>query len=110
MRYYMIDELSFLERDNLESYLKRTLRPGGLDGVFFLEVAPDLLGEAQRGHEKCGPFYFSVILESSSIKFELLVRSASTMHCSCIAQATRAQREFVFDYVDTMLAEELIKA
>lgn len=110
MRYFMVDELSFLERDNLESYLKRTLKAGGLEGVFFLELPPDLLGEAQQGHEKCGPFYFAVILEKDSIKFELLVRSASNMHCTCIAQSTKAQRDFVLDFVDRMLTEEMIAA
>ncbi|WP_028583812.1 hypothetical protein [Desulfogranum mediterraneum] len=110
MRYYMIDELSYLERDNLDSYLKRTLKPGSLEGVYFLEVPPDLLAEAQRGHEECGPFYFSVVLEEHAVKFELLVRSASNMHCSCIAQASKAQRTFLLNFVDTMLAEEMISA
>jgi hypothetical protein len=106
----MIDEISFLERDNLDSYLKRTLKPGGLEGVFFLNVPPDLLGPEQIGHEECGPFYFSVILEPKAIRFELLVRSASNMHCTCIAQATPAQRQFVFDFADQMLHQEMIRA
>ncbi len=110
MRYYMVDELSFLEHDNLDSYLKRTLKPGSLEEVFFLEVPPDLLAEPQQGHEECGPFYFSVILEPSTVRFELLVRSASNMHCSCIAQATPAQRQFVLDFADRMLTEEMIGA
>jgi hypothetical protein len=106
----MIDEISFLERDNLDSYLKRTLKPGGLEGVFFLNVPPDLLGPEQIGHEECGPFYFSVILEPKALRFELLVRSASNMHCTCIAQATSAQRQFVFDFADQMLNQEMIRA
>ncbi len=110
MRQYMIDEITFLERDNLDSYLKRTLKPGGLDGVFFLGVPPDLLGPEQQGHEDCGPFYFTVILEQNAVRFELLVRSGSTMHCSCIARATPAQRQFVLDFADRMLAEEMIQA
>jgi hypothetical protein len=110
MRQYMIDEISFLERDNLDSYLKRTLKPGGLEGVFFLRVPPDLMGPEQQKHEACGPFYFTVVLEQNSIRFELLVRSASNMHCSCIAQATPAQRQFVLDFADCMLAEEMIRA
>lgn len=110
MRHYVIDELSFLERDNLESYLKRTLKPGGLEGVSFLSIPPDLLGPEQIGHDDCGPFFFSVILEPSSLRFELLVRSVSTMHCSCIAQATSAQRQFVLDFADRMLNEEMIRA
>ncbi len=110
MRQYLIDELSFLERDNLDSYLKRTLKPAGIEGVFFLNLPPDLIGPAQLGHEDCGPFSFSVILEQHSIRFELLVRSASNMHCACIAPATPAQRQFVLDFADRMLAEEMVRA
>ena len=44
MRQYFIDEISFLERDNIESYLKRTLKVGPVEGVFWLEVPSDLLG------------------------------------------------------------------
>jgi hypothetical protein len=110
MRQYMIDEISFLERDNLDSYLKRTLKRGGLEGVFFLSVPPDLLGAEQQGHADCGPFYFTVILEQTSIRFELLVRSAGNMHCSCIAWSTPAQRQFVLDFADRMLQEEMIRA
>ncbi|MGI6656703.1 MAG: hypothetical protein ACOX5Z_07745 [Desulfobulbus sp.] len=110
MRHFMIDELSFLERDNLDSYLKRTLKPGALDGVFFLAIPDDLLGPAQQGHADCAPFYCAVVLEPTSIRFELLVRSASTMHCSCIAQATPGQRQFILDFADRMLEEELIRA
>lgn len=108
MRQYLIDEISFLERDNIESYLKRTLKPAGMEGVFFLEVPTDLFGPEQKGHEQCGPFYFSVILEKDQVRFEFLVRSASNMHCSCIAWPTPVQRQFVLDFADHMLAEELI--
>lgn len=110
MRQYYIDEISFLERDNIESYLKRTLKPGPIAGVFWLEVPPDLLGPAQQDHEKCGPFYFSVVLEEKSLRCEFLVRSADNLHCSCIAWATPAQRQFVIDFVDRLLEEEMISA
>ena len=110
MRQYMIDEISFLERDNLDSYLKRALKSGSIEGVYFLGVPQDLLGPEQQGHEDCGPFYFTVILEQTSLRFELLVRSAANMHCSCIAQATPAQRQFVLDFADRMLKEEMIRA
>ncbi|MBM9616011.1 hypothetical protein JWJ90_17210 [Desulfobulbus rhabdoformis] len=110
MRQYMIDEISFLERDSLDSYLKRTLKPGGLEGVYFLEIPPDLIGPEQIGHGDCAPFYCTVVLEESAIRFELLVRSGSNMHCTCIAQATAAQRQFVLDFADRMLKEEMISA
>jgi len=110
MRQYLIDELSFLERDTLDSFLKRTLKKGPIDGVFWLTLPPDLLGPAQQGHEECGPFYFSVVLEEKALRFEFLVRSSHNMHCSCIAWATPAQRQFLLDFIDRMIAEEKISA
>lgn len=110
MRQYYIDEISFLERDNIESYLKRTLKQGPIEGVYWLEVTPDLLGPEQQGHEECAPFYFSVVLEDENLRFEFLVRSADNMHCSCIAWATPAQRQFVLDFADHLLEEEMIRA
>jgi hypothetical protein len=108
MRQYLLDELSFLEHDNLDSYLKRTLKPGSIGGVYWLEVPEDLLAQPQLDHPDCGPFYFSVVLEQNEIRFEFLVRSSHNMHCSCIGWATPAQRQFVMDFVDQMIEEEMI--
>lgn len=110
MRQYVIDELSMLERDNLESYLKRTLKAGPMEGIFWIELPDDLLGEAQHGHADCEPFYMGVELDRNRICFELLVRSKTNLHCSCIAYATEVQRQFVLDFIDTMLAQEHISA
>jgi hypothetical protein len=108
MRQYLIDELSFLEHDNLDSYLKRTVKPGPIDGVFWLELPQDLLAPAQLNHPDCGPFYFSIILEKTEIRIEFLVRSSHNMRCSCISWATSKQRRFVLDFVDNMLEKEFI--
>ena len=110
MRQYLIDEISFLERDNIDSYLKRSLKAGPIEGVYWLELPPDMFGPDQVGHEQCGPFYFSVILEENSLRFELLVRSSNNMHCTCISWATHAQRRFVLDYADRLLLDEMIRA
>ena len=110
MRQYVIDELSFLERDNIESYLKRTLKPGPMEGIFWLELPRDLWSEAQQGHEKCAPFYIGVVLEEKALKFEFLVRNSDNMHCSCIARTTPTQRQFVLDFADRLLEEEMVSA
>jgi hypothetical protein len=110
MRQYTIDELSREERANVESYLNRTLQAGSMDGVYWIEVPQDLLGREQRQHEDCGPFFFAVVLEADAVSFEMLVRSQTNLHCSCIAYATGAQRDFVLRYVDKMLQEEKIRA
>jgi len=110
MRQYVIDELTPLEQDNLDSYLKRSIKPGPMPGIYWLVVPPDLLSEAQLGHDTCGPFYFAVVFEKDRLSFELLVRSNSNLHCTCIDYATPAQRQFVIDFIDRMLAEEHIRA
>ncbi|MGR0481004.1 MAG: hypothetical protein ACTFAL_06245 [Candidatus Electronema sp. V4] len=111
MRQYLIDELSFLERDNLDSFLKRNLKPGPIEGTHWLELPPELLAPPQQEHPACGPFYFAVILENlekNELRAEFLVRSSHNMHCSCIAWASPAQRQFLLDWIDKMLQEEFI--
>ena len=110
MRQFVIDELSPLEQDNLDSYLKRSLKPGPMVGIFWLVLPEDLYGDAQHGHQECGPFYFAVDLGKQRLSFEMLVRSAGNLHCTCIAWATKAQRQFVLEFIDHMLDEERISA
>lgn len=110
MRQIVIDELSPMERDNIDSYLKRTIKQGPMIGIYWIELPPDLLAEAQQGHEEHGPFYLAVELTGSAVKFELLVRSQSNLHCTCIAHATAVQRQFILDFVDRMVTEEFISA
>jgi len=110
MRQFMVDQLTRQERDNIDSYLKRTLKAGPLEGLYWMTVPDDLLAEGQQGHAECGPFYVAVEIEEEAVRFELLVRSQTNLHCSCIAYATPAQRDFILRFMDTMLDEELIKA
>jgi hypothetical protein len=110
MRQFVIDELSPMERDNIDSYLKRSLKQGPMIGLYWLELPPDLHSAAQQGHEEHGPFYLAVELTGSAVKFELLVRSKSNLHCTCIAHTTNAQRTFVLDFIDRMVTEEMIQS
>ena len=111
MRLYKIDQLSREEKAKIESYLNRTLQPGPVEGVYWIEVPQDLLSAEQRGHqEDCGPFFFAVELEAEAVSFELLVRSQTNLHCSCIAYASQAQRDFVLRFIDKLLLEERIRA
>jgi len=110
MRQIVIDQLSREEWANIESYLKRTLKSGPLSGIYWVEVPQDLLSGDQLSHEECSPYFFAVELAEESVTFELLIRSQSNLHCSCIAYATPVQREFVLGIVDRMLEEERIKA
>jgi len=111
MRQYLIDDLSREERDNITNYLKRKSRPAAMGGLFWIDVPEDLLNEEQRGHlEKCGPYSFAAEVTEKSVAFEFLLRNNSNLHCSCIAYATREQRDFLLDFVDQMLSSEMIRA
>jgi len=110
MRQIVIDELSPMERDNIDSYLKRSIRQGPIVGFYWIELPSDLLSEAQQGHEDHGPFFLAVEVGSQSVKFELLVRSQTNLHCSCIAHASSSQRQFLLDFIDRMVEEEMISA
>lgn len=110
MRQFVVDELSKEEQDNLESYLKRTLKAGPMEGVFWLPLPEDLLAEAQQGHGQCGPFFFGIELGRNRLIAEFLVRSQSNLHCSCISYSTPVQRQFLLGFLDRMLADEQIKA
>jgi len=114
MRQLVIDDLTQEECANLDNYLKRTARPAGMDGMFWLQLSDDLLAEAQQGHQGCGPFYFALELSNhpgrERLSCELLVRSESNLHCTCISYATPLQRDFLLRFLDRMLAEEQIRA
>ena len=110
MRQILIDDLSREERDNIDSYLKRALKPCLVEGMYWLPVPDDLLGEAQQGHKGCGPFYFGIELGENRVSFELLIRSESNLHCSCVSYASRVQRDFLLKFIDNLLEEEKIGA
>jgi hypothetical protein len=110
MRQFVIDELSPMERDNIDSYLKRTIKQGPMLGLYWIELPHDLLSAVQQEHENHGPFYLAVEVTGSAVKFELLVRSRLSLHCSCIAHATGVQRQFVLDFIDRMVKEEMINS
>jgi hypothetical protein len=110
MRQIVIDELSPMERDNIDSYLKRSLKQGPMVGLYWIILTPDLLSSAQQGHDQCSPFYLGVEVGNNSVRFELLVRSHANLHCSCITHASAVQRQFILDFIDKMLEEERINA
>jgi hypothetical protein len=110
MRQLVIDELSPMERDNIDSYLKRTLKPGPVIGLYWLPLPPDLLSPIQHEHRQCSPFHIGIEMERDQVRFEFLVRSTGKLHCPCTAYATPRQRQFIIDFIDRMLEEEHIRA
>lgn len=110
MRQLLINELSKDERGRVEMFLRENTREGGVGGLYWLTIPERLWGDSQRGHEACGPFAFAVELGGDFISFELLVRSASNLHCPCTCYATSEQRVFLLDFMDRLTVEQTIQA
>ena len=110
MRQFLIDDLSAEESANLDTYMKKALKQGAMDGLFWLQLPDDLLAEKQEGHDECGPFLFGIELTKDKLIAEFLVRNQSNLHCSCIGYATKVQRDFLLEFLDTMLDVEQIYA
>ncbi len=110
MRQVVIDELTPMERDNIDSYLKRSLKQGPMIGLYWMQLPDDLLSPTQLDHKEHGPFHLAVEVTNTAVKFELLVRSQVNLHCSCIAHASPVQRQYILDFIDKMVEEEFISS
>jgi len=110
MRQFVVDDLSPMERDNIDTYLKRNLKSTPIVGMYWLVLPDDILTDTQKEHKDCAPFYFGVEVEKDLVRFEFLVRSNGHLHCDCIAHATSLQRQHVLGFIDTMLDEEKIRS
>ncbi len=110
MRELVINELGSDEVKAVGDYLDDKLESGGIAGVFWLALPDNFLAEAQKGHEKCGGYIFSIELGGDSVSFELLVRSRSNLHCSCTCYASEEQRQYLLNFVDDMIKVTKIKS
>ncbi|MCB2225677.1 MAG: hypothetical protein KQH53_03285 [Desulfarculaceae bacterium] len=103
MRAIILDELRPPDMEKLTGHLQNELVSSGLPDVFWLELPPELLAPEQRDHEQCGPHRVAAVLELDSLKLELLVRSATSLRCSCTAYATSQQRDWLLAWVDQLI-------
>ena len=72
-------------------------------------TARDLLDENQFGCEADQPFCFAVEVGDSWVKFELLIRSRVNFRSPHVSYASRTQRQFILEFVTSMIDELGIK-
>jgi len=109
VRQYLLDEIRRGDLPRLREYLNGHATPSSLEGVWWVDLAEDLLSPEQSAHPECRPFRFAVELGDDFVRFELLIRSEQTMRCSCIGYATRAQRDFILAFADRLVEELALK-
>lgn len=110
MRQLLINELSREEAGRVVEFLQTNARAGGVEGLYWLMIPEALWGEAQVGHDQCGPFAFAVEAGDDFVSFELLVRSESNLHCGCTCYPTLDQRDYLLAFMDRLVQEQAIRA
>ena len=105
MRQYVIDELDKEDVEKATKYLDTHAQLSSVNGLYWIDLPEDLLSPEQYSHEKCKPFCFSIEVGEDAVKFELLIRSKTTLRCSCIQYASKLQRDFIIGFADRMIEE-----
>ena len=103
MKQYTIDELREVDYQKIKNYFDKNLSFSKIEGIYHLILPPSLLNKIQKKHKSCAPFYFAIHLTESVINAELLVRAKKKMRCNCIEYANEIQREFLINYIDSIL-------
>jgi hypothetical protein len=105
MKQYVIDELRPEDHDKIKAYLDERYAVAQFEGLYWVPLEDVLLEEVQKSHEACRPHYFALELSPQRLACELLVRTRQRIRCECIQYATQAQRNWLIQWLDEILAE-----
>ena len=105
MRQLLIDELSSQDVDKLNQWLMENARKSSMDGLYWVELAPDLLDSGQFECKADHPFSFAVEVGDSWAKFEFLIRSNTNMSSRHVKYAGLAQQKFILDFSARIIKE-----
>jgi len=106
VRTYCINEVNSEDIRRLKQYLEQTGHSAPIEDIFWFEVPQELLTDTQKEHAgECGPYVFPLETGDTWLMLELLIRPRNTLHCSCIAYASEAQRTHVIQRLEAILQE-----
>ena len=74
-----------------------------MEGLYWLPLKEDLLTGMHASHKECKPHYFALELLEDRLSCEFLVRAENSIRCDCIRYASKAQREWLIEFIDTIL-------
>ncbi len=110
MQQYVVDELRSGEIERITNYLEKSCERSTIDNLFWLKLPDDLLTPVQYEHKGCSPFCIGIEVTEDKVVFEMLVRSRKRLRCNCISYANAQQRQFILNFIDTLLKETEITA
>ena len=105
MKQYVIDELRADDAQRLQAHLEEKLGSPALGTVYWLLLPEEMLSTVQAEHQECQPFYFALDLDEAGLSCELLVRAQNIIRCNCITYADARQREWLINYIDSMMTQ-----
>ena len=105
MRSLLLDELSGPDVAKVREYLDERATASGLEDLYWIELAPELLTGLQAAHPDCQPHRFAVELGQDFVKLEMLIRPADSLRCPCGGYASPEQRGFILETADRLVAE-----
>ena len=103
MKQYVIDGFSLQDYHALKKYFDVNLETASVEGIYWLELDQKILSPIQSDHDACGPHVFGLMLESTYLSCELLVRIKTNIKCDCMGYATKEQRDWLIDQTDAIL-------
>lgn len=109
MKSYLIDEIGVADLKRIHQFLGGKAISSGVDGLFWVEVAPSVLTPLQQEHLPCQPHVVAVETGQSFLKAELYLRTLRDMRCSCQDYCTPQQAHFVIEWVNAMLKDLSIR-
>jgi hypothetical protein len=105
MRKFVLDEISDPDIKKAREYLQEVAIASEVEGLYWVDLPADVLNGEQCEHEACKPYRFAIEVCDNSIHFEMLIRSATNMHCECITYATPVQRDFILRFGETLIGK-----
>ena len=110
MKQYVIDELEPAETEKLKEYLNQYFGPAMMGNIYWVPLAAEQYTDLQRSHTDCHPLFFAVELKPDALSCEFLIRTHDRVRCDCIAYATKPQRDWFINYIDSIFEQLEIAA
>ena len=102
MKQYVVDELRPEDHEKIETYLEENFGPAQLGEVYWIPLEETALSDTQSEHSECQPFYFTIVLESTKLAGEFLVRTREKIRCECVQYASESQRNLIIGFIDSI--------
>lgn len=105
MKSYIIEEILPEGMTRIISFLNKNAGTSGMEKLFWAELPRDHLNHIQNEHTGCSPFRFAIETGDDWIKAEFYIRASSGFRCECNGCCDDSQRDYIMQYIDTMLSE-----